>query len=141
MATVGLIDWNLLLYYELFFDKNKLTDGLYSCELQSRRLWRAIYKKCMLDRPVILLVSVPPTSATTMLSCIALRCTHGAICARSLECEHSDSASLDYVAFGLNRSGEVQMLDGLTAKREITARAISLLLVDHQGLEPWTDRL
>ena len=26
-------------------------------------------------------------------------------------------------------------------KREITARAISLLLVEHQGLEPWTDRL
>ena len=26
-------------------------------------------------------------------------------------------------------------------KREITARVTSLLLVEHQGLEPWTDRL
>ena len=29
----------------------------------------------------------------------------------------------------------------LENKREITARAISLLLVDHLGLEPRTDRL
>ena len=51
------------------------------------------------------------------VSDIALRCARGAICARSLECEHSDSASLDYVAFGSNRSGEAQMLDGPPAKK------------------------
>ena len=35
--------------------------------------------------------------------CKSKICAHGAICARSLECEHSDSASLDYVASGLAR--------------------------------------
>ena len=43
---------------------------------------------------------------------------------RSLACKQAYRlASLDYVAFGSNRSGEAQMLDGSPTKREITARA------------------
>ena len=52
------------------------------------------------------------------MSDIALRCTRGAICARSLECEHSDSASLDYVASGSgDRAGPSSRLNGATTKR------------------------
>ena len=46
-----------------------------------------------------------------LFSCGALRlckskiCARGAICARSLVSKLTDSASLDYVAFGSNRSG------------------------------------
>ena len=54
------------------------------------------------------------------VSDIASRCAHGAICARSLECEHSDSASLDYVASGsTNRAVKDRILDG-PPKKEIT---------------------
>ena len=52
------------------------------------------------------------------VSNIALRCAHGAICARSLECEHSDSASLDYVASGsTGRAVSSSRLNGATTKR------------------------
>ena len=54
------------------------------------------------------------------MSDIAMRCAHGAICARSLECEHSDSASLDYVASGsTDRAVKDRILDG-PPKKEIT---------------------
>ena len=54
------------------------------------------------------------------MSDIAPRCAHGAICARSLECEHSDSASLDYVASGsTGRAVKDCILDG-PPKKEIT---------------------
>ena len=52
------------------------------------------------------------------MSDIAMRCAHGAICARSLECEHSDSASLDYVASGsTDRAVSSSRLNGATTKR------------------------
>jgi hypothetical protein len=59
------------------------------------------------------------------VSDIAMRCAHGAICARSLECEHSDSASLDYVASG--SGGRAGPSSRLTARqqKEATARAAS----------------
>ena len=54
------------------------------------------------------------------MSDIAVRCAHGAICARSLECEHSDLASLDYVASGsTDRAVKDRILDG-PPKKEIT---------------------
>ena len=54
------------------------------------------------------------------MSDIAMRCAHGAICARSLECEHSDSASLDYVAYGsTDRAVKDRILDA-PPKKEIT---------------------
>ena len=53
------------------------------------------------DRPVILLVSNKSFSSWARCAFAnRMICAHGAICARSLECEHSDSASLDYVASG-----------------------------------------
>ena len=52
------------------------------------------------------------------MSNIAMRCAHGAICARSLECEHSDSTSLDYVASGsTGRAVSSSRLNGATTKR------------------------
>ena len=56
---------------------------------------------------------------------IVKRCTRRAICARSLECEHSDSTTLDYVAFGSSRSGEAQMLDGPPAKQKATPKGVA----------------
>ena len=52
------------------------------------------------------------------MSDIALRCAHGAICARSLECEHSDSASLDYVASGSTGRAKVQIIAVHKQKRD-----------------------
>ena len=54
------------------------------------------------------------------MSDIAVRCAHGAICARSLECEHSDSASLDYVASGSTDRAVKDRILVAPPKKEIT---------------------
>ena len=54
------------------------------------------------------------------MSDIAMRCAHGAICARSLECEHSDSASLDYVASGSTDRAVKDRILVAPPKKEIT---------------------
>ena len=91
------------------------------------------------DRPVILLQSLRRSGH--FVSYIVSQCALGAICARSLECEHSDLASLDYVASGSNRSHQSANPRWYINKKRSTARADLFLLVEHQGLEPWTDRL
>ena len=52
--------------------------------------------------------------------CIVSRCARGAICARSLECEHSDSASLDYVASGSIGRAVKDRSPDVPPKKEIT---------------------
>ena len=71
------------------------------------------------DRSVILLVSNKSISSWARCAYANQKiCAHGAICARSLECEHSDSASLDYVASGsTGRAVSSSRLNGATTKR------------------------
>ena len=66
------------------------------------------------------------------MSDIALRCAHGAICARSLECEHSDSASLDYVASGSTGRAVIdRILDSPPAETKKPRKIGAFLLVEH----------
>ena len=89
---------------------------------------------CLLqNRPIIL-----PRAKRTLCVRHRYAMRSGAICARSLECKHSDLASLDYVAFGsTGRCGLRPHPSWSTNKNkeEITARAISSLLVDQLGLD------
>ena len=78
------------------------------------------------------------------VSGIAMRCAREQSARASLMNELIDSALLDYVAFG--STGRCGLRPHLSwsankNKEEITARAISSLLVDQLGLEPRTDRL
>ena len=88
------------------------------CRLQAS-LTRSAAGMRTLDRPVILLVS--SKSISSWMRCAYANrkiCAHGAICARSLECEHSDSASLDYVAFGSTGLVKVQIIAVHKQKRD-----------------------
>lgn len=90
------------------------------------------------DRPVILLAS--HTSARWhYVLCFVSRSARGAICTR-LTCASTDSLAFDYVASGSNRSLQAQDLI-FYKQKEVNHKGDLFLLVEHQGLEPWTDRL
>ena len=60
----------------------------------------------------------------------------------SLECKHSDSLTLDYVASGSGgRAVADRILDGPPTETKKPPGWVAFLLVDHLGLEPRTDRL
>ena len=90
------------------------------------------------DRPVILLKSL--LRSGHFVSYIVSQCALGAICAW-LTCASTDLLALDYVASGSNRSHQSANPRWYINKKRSTTRADLFLLVEHQGLEPWTDRL
>ena len=64
------------------------------------------------------------------VSDIAMRCAHGAICAR-LACASTDSLTLDYVASGsTGRAVSSSRLNGATKQKETTTRVVSFVLVE-----------
>ena len=81
----------IIFYYITFQAKNQVKSSYTPCELKGHEV-----------------------------SSIVSRCARGAICARSLECEHSDLTSLDYVASGsTGRAVKDRILVG-PPKKEIT---------------------